>query len=232
MLSIILPCYDPPNGWVANIIRNYNNIRERVDEDIEVILVNDGSTHTITDKDLVDFFSESEANFSYLESATNKGKGHAIRWGVEQAEGDLIIYTDIDFPYTTDSFLNVYHALRSNCCDVAVGVKDEQYYKHVPFIRRSLSRMLRVMTRSLLSIPITDTQCGLKGFKRTVADTFTDTKINRYLFDLEFIRKAHKCGFKILPIDISLNKDVQFRRMNYSILFPELLNFFKIMSKK
>lgn len=232
MLSIILPCYDPPKGWVANIIRNYSEIRECVEEDIEVILVNDGSTHTINDKELADFFSKSETEFSYLESMTNKGKGYAIRWGVAQAQGDLIIYTDIDFPYTIDSFLKVYRALRSNDCDVAVGVKDEQYYKHVPFMRRSLSRILRVMTRSLLSIPITDTQCGLKGFKRTVADTFIDTTINRYLFDLEFIRNAHQKGFKVLPINVSLNKDVTFRRMNYSILLPELLNFFKIMSRK
>ena len=79
-------------------------------------------------------------------------------------------------------------------------------------------------------MPITDTQCGLKGFKSEVKPVFLATTINRYLFDLEFIRNAYNIGnYQICAIPITLNPGVHFRPMNYKVLLPEMFNFIKIL---
>ena len=86
------------------------------------------------------------------------------------------------------------------------------------------------MIRLFLSIPITDTQCGLKGFNRKVSPLFLSTTIDRYLFDLEFIKKAFKTKqYSIQAIPIRLNDNVVFSKMNYKILLPEMINFVKLL---
>ena len=61
---------------------------------------------------------------------------------------------------------------------------------------------------------------------------FCALQIDRYLFDLEFIRDAHKHNFKLKEIEIALNPEVVLSKMNYKVLLPELLNFLKIVATK
>ena len=81
-------------------------------------------------------------------------------------------------------------------------------------------------------MPVTDTQCGLKGFKRAVAPLFLATTIDRYLFDLEFVRNCYKSKkFRVQAIPVELNENVHFRKMNFRILLPEMFNFIKLLFK-
>ena len=76
------------------------------------------------------------------------------------------MFTDVDFPYTQDSFMSIWAALEAGEVDIAVGIKDASYYQHLPPARVAISKGLRWLARTFLGISITDTQCGLKGFTR------------------------------------------------------------------
>lgn len=227
LVSIILPCYNPPEHWDRNIIKEYQNLKTQVNDELEMILVQDGTNQNLELG--LKRIGDQIPGFRLISYSQNRGKGHALRKGVEAAKGEIIIYTDIDFPYNTESFLKIYHALKADQCDLAAGVKDDTYYSHVPFSRRVLSKGLRWLIRLFLTIPFTDTQCGLKGFQKTMKPVFLKTQIDRYLFDLEFIRLSHKRGFRVIPVKIKLNDNVQFRGMNYRVLFGESLNFIKLL---
>jgi hypothetical protein len=61
---------------------------------------------------------------------------------------------------------------------------------------------------------------------------FLQTTINRYLFDLEFIRNCYKGKtLRVKPVPVALNENVHFRKMDYRILLPEMLNFVKLIFK-
>lgn len=231
-VSLVLPCYNPAEGWEQNILSNYNTLLGHFNIPIELIVVFDGDTPRVTDAH-INFLKTHIPDIRIVKYTENRGKGYAIRQGVAASSGDLIIYTDIDFPYSIDSMQNIFTALRDNKCDVAVGVKNKDYYANVPFVRRLISRYLQSMIRSFLSMPITDTQCGLKGFNRSVASLFLQTTIDRYLFDLEFIRNCFRSKkFKVVAIPVALNENVHFRTMNYRILLPEMVNFTRLIFKK
>lgn len=198
---------------------------------IHIILVNDGSTSGIDDDD-IRLLQDAIPLFKYISYTENKGKGNALRKGVEAAGTDIIIYTDVDFPYSADSLVAIYDTLHNERYDAAPGVKDLHYYAKVPPVRRYISRGLRGLIGTFFRIPITDTQCGLKGFKKDVQPVFLATTVNRYLFDLEFIRMLYRKGYKVKPVPVSLNDNVVFRRMNYKLLLPELANFLKIMLRR
>lgn len=206
---------------------SYRKICNELGENLHVVLVNDGSTRGVTNQD-IKALEALIKNFTYLHYNENKGKGYALRHGIAGVETDIIIYTDIDFPYTTDSLLNLYNTLKDKATDIAIGVKDDVYYKSVPPARKYISRILRKMTTIFLRIPVTDTQCGLKGFRLNAKNVFLETSIKRYLFDLEFIKSAYAKKLSITPIPVKLRDNITFSKMNYKILLPELLNFMMI----
>jgi len=229
MISIVLPVYNPAPGWSAVIQAESARLRAlRPEEQFEIIVVNDGSTSPI-------FHDEKQSlagAVRLLEYYPNKGKGEALRTGVRASTGELIVYTDIDFPYTMESLLCIIDALRDQMADIVIGVKDPGYYSHVPPVRRLISRFLRMLIRLFFRIPTDDTQCGLKGFNQRAKSVFLQTTIQRYLFDLEFIfiaSRSKNVTLKTQPVQ--LREGVQFRRMDFGIIKNELWNFMKIFLK-
>jgi glycosyltransferase involved in cell wall biosynthesis len=229
-VSLVLPCYNPPQGWEQTVLSNYNIICGQVGRPIQLIIVLDGGNGAT--RESLRLLEQHVDLLRIISYAENRGKGYAIRKGVAEAAGDIILYTDVDFPYSLRSMYSIYDALATNDCDVAVGVKNADYYKHVPPLRRAISRYLQLLTKAFLSMPITDTQCGLKGFRNTVKPLFLKTTIDRYLFDLEFVRSCFKSKkYRVKPIPVQLNENIHFRSMNYRILLPEMLNFIKLLFK-
>ncbi|HWB62373.1 MAG TPA: glycosyltransferase, partial [Chitinophagales bacterium] len=161
----------------------------------------------------------------------NYGKGHALREGVKRELGQIVIYTDIDFPYTHASLVSIYNTLQSGNCDVAIGIRGEEYYTHLPKARVRISKFLRLLIRGLLRIPTDDTQCGLKGFNQNGKEVFLQTEIERYLFDLEFIFLSARKKLLIKTIPVQLRPGVELSSMRWKILLQESGNFLKIFTK-
>lgn len=232
LLSIVLPCYNPIENWHLTVLKRYNQIKLALNFSPEIIIVNDGSKKLISPES-ISFLKENIQHFQFLSYEINQGKGAALRHGIETAKGQFIIYTDIDFPYETKSLIDIWQRLQYDN-DIVIGVKDASYYLHVPASRIYISKMLRALSHMMLNIPITDTQCGLKGFNKKGKAIFLNTTINRYLCDLEFVYQSYKQQGKlnIITQSIRLREGVIFSNMNYKILIPELLNFIKILFKK
>jgi glycosyltransferase involved in cell wall biosynthesis len=230
LLSLVLPCYNPPEGWDAIVAQSYRTISSRIDKPVELIIVNDGSAVQLNTPQLLALQQAYQGRIHFIDSVKNEGKGAALRKGVAATSYGKIIYTDIDFPYEIASVMDIYLALEQNN-DIVVGVKGESYYIQVPKMRKAISKTLRRCIRLFLNMPITDTQCGLKGFNSKGKKVFLQTTINRYLFDLEFVYKGfkQKPALRIIEQPISLRAGVEFRSMNMKILWSEGVNFFKIL---
>jgi len=230
--SLVLPCYNPAPGWEQHVLESYRAFCARVEEQVQLVLVRDGSSAVVTDAHIA-LLSSNIPSFKLIAYDTNRGKGYALRKGIAEASGDIVMYTDIDFPYTLESMQTVYDKLNKDECDVAIGVKNEAYYAQVPWMRRAISKNLRLLTGMFLSMPITDTQCGLKGFNRKLVPVFLATTIDRYLFDLEFVRNCFVGKkYRVNAVPVALNENVHFRSMNYRILLPEMANFIRLLFRK
>lgn len=224
-LSVILPCYNPSAEWLHRIEKNVLLLNTSI-QNFELMIVNDGSTKSFDETD-VKVLPQKFPFVKFITYSENKGKGFALREGVKNATGDLIIYTDVDFPYTHESFLKVFSALKEGN-DVAVGVRSKDYYTQLPATRVKISKLLRWFIKNFLNIPTDDTQCGLKGFNQKGKKVFLQTKINRYLFDLEFIFLAAKQKLKIKTMEVDLRPEVQLSKMNWKILMTEFGNFLRV----
>ena len=194
----------------------------------KIILVNDGSSTGVTPEKFK-ILRESNLPIEIVSYTKNQGKGYALRQGAIEADSDFQIFTDVDFPYTIPSIIAIYNSLKSGN-DVALGTRKADYYQTVPFVRRLISKFLRWVLKSVLKLPITDTQCGLKGFNQKGKQVFLQTTINRFLFDLEFVKMVTQknLNLKVDPVNVKLRPDVVFSKMNYKVLMGESINFARL----
>jgi glycosyltransferase involved in cell wall biosynthesis len=226
-LSIVLPCYNPPLGWAGVVLEAIDSIEKNIGQELELIIVNDGSSRNAGKEDF-DLIIAHHKDTRVIEHVENKGKGQALRTGVSEAKGSIIIFTDIDFPYTEKSFLDVYKILQSGV-QVVLGHRNKDYYQHTPTGRKIISKILRFSLKSLLRLPTDDSQCGIKGFNREGREIFLKTTIDRFLFDLEFIKLVAKRKLTVQNVDVQLKPNVVFSKVNIKILAKESANFIKIL---
>ncbi|MGH1336937.1 MAG: glycosyltransferase [Aureispira sp.] len=231
-LSIVLPCYNPLPDWSNTIVVAMQELQQRLPHVVfQLIIVNDGSKTAIAPDDLK-AIEAAVSDFQFITYEENRGKGYALRQGMAAVRYELCIYTDIDFPYTTDSFLALFERLQEPSLDVIVGVRDAQYYQHVPLFRKFISKILRFFIKLLLRIKITDTQCGIKGFNTAGRTIFSQTEIDRYLFDLEFVfLTSNNKRLTITSIPVTLKPEIIFSRVNLKILLTESRSFLKLFFK-
>lgn len=227
-LDIVLPCYNPNVGWPDELLNFHEFIGESYQ--LNYIVVNDGSNSDQLAQQ-INYLQQKNIPLQFIAYAINKGKGYALRKGMEVSNAEYILYTDIDFPFTNQSMLSIMDALTTLKHDIVVGYRNNSYYekKMSPF-RKTLSKAFRFFVKKILKMPITDTQCGLKAFNAKGRSKFMRTGIERYLFDFEFIYSACKDqSLSILPVQVQLKENVQFSKMKVKILFQELLNLLRIL---
>ena len=87
------------------------------------------------------------------------------------------------------------------------------------------------MLLNLLRLQVTDSQCGLKGFDNAGKSIFLETKIERFLFDLEFLLLA-KNRVTVTPVPVVLREGVVFSKVGWKILATEGRNFIRLFLNK
>lgn len=194
--------------------------------DVQWILVDDGSTKGVSSPE-IDKLKSTVENFEFIQLNKNFGKGYAVRMGMHIANAEKFIYTDIDFPYQDQEIQRIYWALQEGG-DLVIAKRSEQYYSRVSKSRTWISKRFKAVIRMLFNIPTTDTQAGLKGLSLKGRDLLLQTKINRYLFDLELVKSCAKQQLKIVELPVSLKEGVALSDVSYRVLFTELLNLFRI----
>lgn len=210
--------------WAKRTAAMHAELESTLQSRVRLIVVDDGSQSTVE----LDSLQKSMPDAVIIRSAKNRGKGHALRLGIAKATSEVILFTDADFPYELSSMQAIVQAL-NNGADVALGHREKDYYASVPWFRKGLSESFRFVLKSLLKFPITDTQCGLKGMNQSGKAIFKETKINRFLVDMEFIKLAVKRKVQIQPVVVQLRSDVEFSKMGISVLVPELVNFVRVI---
>jgi glycosyltransferase involved in cell wall biosynthesis len=230
-VDIVLPCYNPQSNWHLGLLE-FHHFGAGL-YDLRYIVVDDGTTNSNV-RSQIDVLSEGNIHVQLTRLPANKGKGFALREGVNAATAPFIVYTDIDFPFTNESMRAVIAALTSGEANIVAGYREDSYYSNrISFFRKQLSKAFRLFIRRGLQIPVTDTQCGLKGFDAKGREKFLATRIDRYLFDFEFIYTAvrdRKLTIKTVPV--VLKENVVFTSMRMRIIAQESLNLVRVLLRR
>jgi glycosyltransferase involved in cell wall biosynthesis len=227
-ISIVIPCYNPAGGWYADLLKNTQALNENLSYyAIQYIVSNDGSSKL--DQNSVRCLRET-ANFLFLDHQKNEGKGAAIRKGIAHAVGDIIIYIDIDFPFGIKSVVDIVRIFEKYPdCMFVYGNRTDSYFQNLPVKRKVVSKALHLVNRIFLSPTITDTQAGVKGFRKEISQYVLDTRTNTFVFEVELMRKLVRRRVCIKSIDVTAIPTITFTNFSTRVLFREAVSLSKIL---
>lgn len=138
---------------------------------------------------------------------TNHGKGHAVRFGMARAEGDIIAFIDSGMDINPNGLSMLLEHFEWYRADIIVGSKMHPVSKvNYPLIRKILSKGYRVLVRLLFGLTVKDTQVGIKFYKRRVLeDVLPRLLVKHYAFDIEILAVAYYLGYRRIyeaPIEL------------------------------
>jgi glycosyltransferase involved in cell wall biosynthesis len=226
-LNVIIPLYNPNAGWEKQFIDSIIELKKELKEtELTVILVNDGSTIQINNiNGIMDRFKY----LKYYSYPINKGKGYAIRYGINVSDADFYVYTDIDFPFGYQIISQTYQILKSSKTNIVIGTRDLSFFRMLPLERRIYSFLLKELNYFITGFKIKDTQAGLKGLDNKARKVLAETKINTFLFELEFLKNSLKQGLTYEFINVRCRPRLKFTNFRSLILLKETISLLKLL---
>jgi len=198
-ISVIMPIYNLASSVVSNVHKTAELFAVN-GVNAEILPVDDGSS----DGTAAALSEMAEMKFSGVEvkpvlCPVNGGKGAALRAGFEASTGAFVMLLDGDLDILPEQTPMFFEAMTSKNADVVVGSKrhkDSQV--QYPWHRRIVSWVYFTLVRIFIGLPITDTQTGMKLFKREIlGEALSRMLVKTYAFDLELLAIAFQRGAKI-----------------------------------
>ena len=205
--TLILPTYNAADFIEKTVERLTGFLKEHADWCC--IFVSDGCKQGTVEKlePLVRAMPEQMRLEAY---ETNRGKGYALRRGLNLARTPYKIFTDVDLAYDPEEALKILKLLE-NGADLAVvnRASPESQFLISPrdfpniYKRHIMSRGFNWWLRQMLPIGILDTQAGLKGITAAAWDVLSPhMTTNGFFFDVEFLARAGAAQMRIDEIPV------------------------------
>jgi len=214
-LSIVIPAYNEARRLPATLPRVVE-YASRLDEAVEVIVVDDGSRDGTAD--VAASIARDHGLVTVLRTDQNLGKGAAVRRGMLAARLGHVLFSDVDLSTPIEEAAKLRGALALGA-DVAIGSRrlaESDVQVHQPWLRDLAGRTFSGVVSLMLLPGIRDSQCGFKAFRRdTARELFGRQRLDGFGFDVEVLWLARQLGYRIAEIPIVWRDD---RRSNVRLL--------------
>ncbi len=225
-LSLIIPAYNEAKKIHADF-NAASLFLESQPFSSEVLIINDGSqdeTQKVAEE-LSKKFSTPQVQFRVLSYGGNRGKGYAIRYGVKNAQGDLIAFADsglcVPFSYLIKGIEQI-----EGGADFALAsrrLKDTKIKREQPTYRKVGSKVFWWVVKGFMGVQVSDTQCGFKIYsKKAALSIFERVKTDGFMFDIEALLVAKKLKLKHAEFPVEWSNDSDTR---YHPIWGTLKNF-------
>ena len=194
-LTVIIPVFNE-RATVAEVIRRVRAVD--IPLELNVIVVDDGSSDG-TDKVLS---ALEDSTVRVMRHDRNQGKGAALRTGLAEATGDLVLVQDADLEYDPDDWPKLLDPILKGKASVVYGSRFTGERKNMLPSHWIGNRLLSLITNVLYKSTLSDMETCYKLFDRRVIENFTIVS-NRFDFEPEITAKVLRRGYRIYEVPIS-----------------------------
>jgi dolichol-phosphate mannosyltransferase len=232
-LSIVVPTFKCPT--IDRDLRSLDDFLSKNKTSYEIICVVDGlkDSHDQTLKKAQRIKRKNVKVFFYPQ---NHGKGYAVRYGFQKAKGKIIGFFDAGSDINVANIKTALNLIQNKKVNPDIVIASKRHpqsrINRYPPNRHFLSSFSQLMTKAIFNFSVSDTQVGLKLFKRSVIRKVLPLlSINSFAFDIELLALSNRLGFqKVLesPVDVTYNDQSTIR---LSSLLNFALDYFRIARK-
>ncbi len=216
MLSIVIPAYNEAER-VGKSLAEIMRYLKTLDFASEVILVDDGSKDETAQISREVFAEFPEIPTNLIRYEENRGKGFAVKTGLQAAKYEFALFSDADLSTPIDETPKLLKPLQDGLFDVTFGsraIDRSLIGTRQPWRREQGGRVMNLIIRTASGLPFSDTQCGFKAFNmkafRPLLDVMT---VDRFGFDVEFLYVANFNKLRLKEIPVRWN-DVEGSKVN------------------
>lgn len=191
-LSILIPVYNEAK-YVANLLEDLFSL----DMNVEVIAINDGSSDGTLDT-LNKFCSR---GLKVISHKKNFGKGEAIKTGLKEASGDIILIQDADLEYNPKDYQKLLAPFLDRDASVVYGMRLSRRHLQKYPIHYLGNKLVTLLMSLLYGVSLRDVCTGYKVFKTEVLKKF-ELNARHFDFDIEITSKLLRHRYKIYEIPI------------------------------
>ena len=200
--SIVIPAYNEAQRLPASLRTLLDFAQNHKGEIEEILVVDDGSTDQTPA--VVRQIEKDASLIRLIHYSRNGGKGYAIRRGVVEARGDLILLSDADLstPITELTRLRSFIdqapiIIGSRAVDRSTVKLPQRWY------RQQMGIIFNRIMRALTGLSYGDTQCGFKLMRRDVArEIFQEATVDRFAYDVEMLMIAATRGYSVIEVPV------------------------------
>ncbi len=200
-LSVIIPAYNEEKR-IEKTLLDVDSYLEKQNYQYEIIVVDNNSNDRTSE--VVQKLESTTVQHAKVIKQTIRGKGAAVKMGVEQAQGEYLMFMDADNA-TPISQIDKFWPHLEQGIEVVIGDRylDEKKKAKQPWFRTILSRGSNLLIQFVLVPHINDTQAGFKAFQTKAAkEIFKHITIYGWAFDMELLAIALKLSYRIKAVPI------------------------------
>lgn len=216
-LSVVMPVYNEKTT-IKEILRQVRAV-DLGDIDKEIIVVDDCSTDGTCDI----LKLEADSSLKVFKHEKNMGKGAAVRTGIGQATGDLIIIQDADLEYDPEDYMKLIEPVLKGKAKVVYGSRFTGERRNMMFWHFVGNRFLSLVTNVLYNTTISDMETCYKLFSSDIIQGIT-IKSNKFDFEPEITAKVLRQGVRIyeVPISYAGREAHEGKKISWKDAFPAL----------
>ena len=192
-LSILIPCFNEADT-LENIVKR---VQEADSSGLtkEIIIVDDGSADGSVP--LAKRLAESDGRVRVFCHEKNLGKGAAVRTGIKNAQGELILIQDADLEYNPGEYPKLLAPLLNSQADVVYGSRFKGGdSSRVLFFWHSIgNKILTLLSNMMTDLNLTDMETCYKVFRSEILKRII-LKENRFGFEPEVTAKISRISPK------------------------------------
>jgi len=198
-LSIIVPVFNERNT-IENVVATVLAVNVPLEK--EIIVVDDFSTDG-TRELLPALESNNPGRVRVMLHDKNHGKGYAIRTGLAQITGDLVLVQDADLEYDPQDYPILLAPILAGRADVVFGNRFHGgQHRVLYFWHFQINQFLTFLSNLLTNLNLSDMEVGYKLFRREIIQKISLTS-NRFGFEPEVTIKSARQKCRIYEVPIS-----------------------------
>jgi len=196
-LSLIVPVFNERTTLVE-VIRRMRAVELPDGIEREIIVIDDGSTDGT--RDVLRQLGDSTVRV--LKHETNRGKGAAVRTGLQVASGDYILIQDADLEYDPEDWPKMIAPVQRGRARVVYGSRFTGERRNMLFLHWVGNRLLSLVTNVLYNTTLSDMETCYKLVDRSLMLEL-DLRSNRFDIEPEITAKILKRRIRIYEVPIS-----------------------------